>query len=202
MNFDEEIIMFNNASHIATFTGSNSISSIFFNDNTKFILLNMNTNYIFPHSNIVKHFVKNHIILFDHEDVGKKIFTSQKIIDELGDRKKVKVKIGRFQNIRIDETFDLVFTSPPFYTKEVYAHMKVWETVDEFMTEFLRPLLRKSYRLLEDKGHLVLYIEDKGVDSFIPAMKEYAKELGFIYEGAFYYEGYGRPKPYYVWKKI
>lgn len=83
MNFDEEIIMFNNASHIATFTGSNSISSIFCNDNTKFILLNMNTNYIFPHSNIVKHFVKNHIILFDHEDVGKKIFTSQKIIDEL-----------------------------------------------------------------------------------------------------------------------
>jgi len=126
----------------------------------------------------------------------------EKIIDDLGDHKKVKVKIGRFQNIRIDETFDLVFTSPPFYTKELYAHMKVWETVDEFMTEFLRPLLRKSYRLLDKKGHLVLYIEDHVVESFIPIMKEYAKELGFIYEGALYYEGFGRPKPYYVWKKI
>lgn len=125
----------------------------------------------------------------------------QHIIDDLGDPKKVKVKMGRFQNVRIDETFDLVFTSPPFYTKEVYAHMKVWETVDEFMTEFLRPLLRKSYRLLEDKGHLVLYIEDKGVDSFIPLMKDYAETIGFTYEGAFYYIGSGTPRPYYVWVK-
>jgi len=125
----------------------------------------------------------------------------EKIIDELGDPKKVQVKIGRFQNIRINETYDLIFTSPPFYTKELYSHMKVWESIHEFMTEFLRPLLRKSFRLLDKKGHLVLYIEDKGVDSFIPLMKEYANELGFIYEGAFYYEA-STPRPYYVWKKI
>jgi hypothetical protein len=124
----------------------------------------------------------------------------QQIIDDLGDPEKVKVKISRFQNVRIAETFDLVFTSPPFYTKEVYAHMKIWETVDEFMTDFLKPLLRKSYRLLEDKGHLVLYIEDKGVDSFIPLMKDYAETVGFKYEGAFYYMG-SAPRPYYVWVK-
>jgi hypothetical protein len=40
----------------------------------------------------------------------------QHIIDDLGDPKKVKVKMGRFQNVRIDETFDLVFTCRPFYT--------------------------------------------------------------------------------------
>jgi tRNA G10 N-methylase Trm11 len=124
----------------------------------------------------------------------------QHIIDDLGDPKKVKVKIARFQNVRIDDKFDLIFTSPPFYTKEVYAHMKIWETVDEFMTEFMKPLLRKSYRLLEDKGHLVLYIEDKGVDEFIPAMKDYAETVGLKYEGAFYYMG-SSPRPYYVWVK-
>jgi len=124
----------------------------------------------------------------------------KKIIDDLGDPKKVQVKIGRFQSIRLTKKYDLVFTSPPFYTKEIYAHMKIWESVQEFMTEFMKPLLRKSFKYLEDKGHLVLYIEDKGVDSFIPLMKDYAETLGFKYQGAFYYEA-STPRPYYVWVK-
>ena len=123
----------------------------------------------------------------------------QKII-ETGDPEKVQVKLGRFQSVRLTKKYDLVFTSPPFYTKEVYAHMKIWETVSEFMTEFMKPLLRKSYKYLEDGGHLVLYIEDKGVDSFIPLMKDYAETVGFTYEGAFYYEA-STPRPYYVWVK-
>ncbi len=123
----------------------------------------------------------------------------QKII-ETGDPAKVQVKLGRFQSVRLTKKYDLVFTSPPFYTKEVYAHMKIWETVTEFMTEFMKPLLRKSYKYLEDGGHLVLYIEDKGVDSFIPLMKDYAETVGLKYEGAFYYES-STPRPYYVWLK-
>ena len=123
----------------------------------------------------------------------------QKII-ETGDPEKVQVKLGRFQSVRLTKKYDLVFTSPPFYTKEVYAHMKIWETVSEFMTEFMKPLLRKSYKYLEDGGHLVLYIEDKGVDSFIPLMKDYAEKVGLKYEGAFYYEA-STPRPYYVWVK-
>jgi len=121
-------------------------------------------------------------------------------IRKTGDPAKVQVKLGRFQSVRLTKKYDLIFTSPPFYTKEVYAHMKIWETVTEFMTEFMKPLLRKSYKYLEDGGHLVLYIEDKGVDSFIPLMKDYAETVGFKYEGAFYYEA-STPRPYYVWVK-
>lgn len=126
------------------------------------------------------------------------------IIDDKagGDHEKYKVKKGKFQNVKIDGTFDLIFTSPPFFTVEVYENMVEWTDVEHFMKDFLRPLLRKSYKHLEKDGHLVLYIEDRPEAAFIDLMKEYVKsELpGLEYEGAFYYEG-KKMRPYYVWKK-
>jgi hypothetical protein len=126
------------------------------------------------------------------------------IIDDKagGDHQKYKVKKGKFQNVKLDGTFDLVFTSPPFFTVEVYENMVNWTDIEHFMKDFLRPLLRKSYKHLEKDGHLVLYIEDRPEAAFIDLMKEYVKsELpGLQYEGAFYYEG-KKMRPYYVWKK-
>jgi len=126
------------------------------------------------------------------------------IIDDKagGDHQKYKVKKGKFQNVKIDGTFDLIFTSPPFFTVEVYENMVEWKDIDHFMKDFLRPLLRKSYKHLEKDGHLILYIEDRPEAAFIDLMKEYVKsELpGLEYEGAFYYEG-KKMRSYYVWKK-
>jgi hypothetical protein len=120
-----------------------------------------------------------------------------------GDTKKYKVIPGRFQGARITGKFDLVFTSPPFFTKEVYENMVEWKNVEEFMKEFLKPLLRKSYKHLEKDGHIVLYIEDSPESEFIDLMKLYVQEElpGLRYEGAFYYQG-TKPRPYYVWKKL
>ena len=53
-----------------------------------------------------------------------------------GDTKKYKVIPGRFQDAKITGKFDLVFTSPPFFTVEVYENMTQWKDVEEFMTEF------------------------------------------------------------------
>ena len=126
------------------------------------------------------------------------------IVEDLaeGDHKKFKVKEGKFQEVPIPGKFDLVFTSPPFYTKEIYEDMKIWESPQDFMDDFLRPLFAKSYRHLKKGGHIVLYIEDTGVESFIPLMKDMVATdfPGLAYEGAFYYEG-SRLRPYYVWKK-
>lgn len=127
------------------------------------------------------------------------------IIDDKaeGDTKKYKVIPGRFQSARLSGTFDLVFTSPPFFTKEVYEHMVTWEDVGHFMKEFLQPLLKKSEKYVEKNGHIILYIEDSPEYEFIEVMKAYVKQkLPMLrYEGAFYYEG-SKPRPYYVWKKI
>jgi len=124
------------------------------------------------------------------------------IIRDKATEPKYTVKISKFQNVRLSGTFDLVFTSPPFFTKEIYEHMVTWKTVEEFNNEFLKPLFKKSSKHLEKAGHLVLYIEDRGVHGFIDWMKMFVQtdlpEL--TYEGAFYYEG-SSPRPYYVWVK-
>ena len=128
------------------------------------------------------------------------------IIDDKagGDHSKYTVKKGRFQNVKIDGMFDLVFTSPPFFTVEIYENMTEWKDVEHFMKEFLRPFLRKSHKHLEKNGHLVLYIEDRPEAEFIDLMKEYVLDTfpDMKYEGAFYYQGAGRLRPYYVWKKV
>jgi hypothetical protein len=114
-----------------------------------------------------------------------------------------KIKIGKFQDVRITGKYDLVFTSPPFFTKELYEHMVQWKDISEFMDEFLKPLFKKSFEHLEDGGHIVLYIEDKGVDGFIDLMKLFVEaDLPKLkYEGAFYYQGSKAMRPYYVWVK-
>ncbi len=123
----------------------------------------------------------------------------KQIISELGDPYKQRVIAGKFQNVKIDGKFDLVFTSPPFFTKEVYDEMVQWKTVDDFLKEFLKPLLRKSEHLLQKNGHLVLYIEGEGITE----MKQYVSEKlpSLSYLGVFYYEG-AKLRPYYVWRKV
>jgi len=123
------------------------------------------------------------------------------IEDKARDKSKYKVICSKIQDAEITGKFDLVFTSPPFYTKEVYEHMVHWKSVDDFTSEFLFPMLDKVSLHLANEGHLVLYIEDSTEEEFINIMKTYVLEkLNLIYEGAFYYEG-TKPRPYYVWKK-
>lgn len=124
----------------------------------------------------------------------------EQIIREKGGSK-AKVKIGKFQDVSIKGKYDLVFTSPPFYTKEKYHNMVEWKDVQDFLKEFLEPLFDKATKHLAKNGHLVLYIEDKGTEPFIDLMKGYALEKPLEYEGAFYYEA-KTPRPYYVWKRI
>jgi tRNA G10 N-methylase Trm11 len=120
-----------------------------------------------------------------------------------GDTKKYKVITGKFQDAPITGKFDLVFTSPPFFTLEVYENMTEWKNIEAFMEDFLRPLLKKSNDHLKKGGHIVLYIEDRPETEFIDLMKEYVKdELPKLqYEGAFYYQS-EKLRTYYVWKKI
>jgi predicted RNA methylase len=113
-----------------------------------------------------------------------------------------EVKQGKFQDVTLKGKYDLVFTSPPFFTKEKYEGMVDWKDVKEFMDEFLKPLFDKSTKHLSKNGHIVLYIEDTGTEPFIDLMKGYAEDLPLSYEGAFYYTGDGKKlRPFYVWKR-
>ena len=135
-------------------------------------------------------------------DSNKEMESAYKAIIADSGSLKCKVIIDKFQDAKLVGKFDLVFTSPPFFTKEVYEHMTHWKTVEEFSDDFLKPLFKKSCKHLEDGGHMVLYIEDKNSSDFIDLMKLFVETdiPAFTYEGAFYYQG-SSPRPYYVWVK-
>lgn len=62
-------------------------------------------------------------------------------------------------------TFDLVFTSPPFWKVETYTDApgqstQGRNTLSAWLCEFLFPTLAKAWDALDDNGHLVLHLND------------------------------------------
>jgi 16S rRNA G966 N2-methylase RsmD len=114
---------------------------------------------------------------------------------------KVSMHISKFQDVssKIKSKFDLVFTSPPFSMLEIYEHMNIISN-KEFETDFLNKLFEFSIKKLKKHGHLVLYIENVDLDYLLSETSKIFPTLNF--EGAFYYEGLTKSRPYYVWKKL
>jgi 16S rRNA G966 N2-methylase RsmD len=111
------------------------------------------------------------------------------------------IHISKFQNTtqKIKSKFDLVFTSPPFSMLEIYEHMNVTSN-SEFIETFMNPFFEFSIQKLKLNGHLVLYIENVSIKYLLEEVPKLFPQLKF--EGMFYYEGIGKPRPYYVWKKV
>ncbi len=116
-----------------------------------------------------------------------------------------KVLTGRFQDVDLgselnDTKFDLVFTSPPFNNTEIYEEGIIWEDQYHFYDEFLDPLFLFSFNHLKKGGHIVFYIEGIDIERMLRQVRKLFPSLK--YEGVFYYEGDGAPRPHYVWLKI
>jgi DNA modification methylase len=65
-----------------------------------------------------------------------------------------------------DNFFDTVFTSPPYFNKEMYSDeenqsWKRYPQYDEWVDGFLRPLVKTAYRVLKPNGRLILNITGK-----------------------------------------
>lgn len=58
------------------------------------------------------------------------------------------------------QTYDLVFTSPPYYDLELYATDVEGTDLDSWKSEFLYPSINKAWSVLEIGGHLCLSIND------------------------------------------
>lgn len=84
---------------------------------------------------------------------------------------------------------DLVFTSPPYFDRERYSHSAAqsWRgrNITAWLTDFLRPVIEKSYAALPSGGRLVLNIADiRERGRRIPlvmAAKEEAHRIGFVH---------------------
>ena len=101
-----------------------------------------------------------------------------------------------------NKNFDIVFSSPPFFTLEIYSNFKE-NSVQQFTTEkewcdnfFVKSLI-KAYNLLKIGGHMILYMG--GSDYVINKM--HLLDNIMDYKGQIYfYEKVQRG--IYVWKKI
>jgi len=72
------------------------------------------------------------------------------------------------------ETFDLVFTSPPYYDFEVYVEgdstqsMERYNTLNSWLVHFLFTALKKAWGALEQGGNMVIHINDPNYPREIP----------------------------------
>jgi len=65
----------------------------------------------------------------------------------------------------LNDKYDLVFTSPPFFNTEIYNEDKnqssnKFDKYKKWLDEFLFKIVDESHRLLNDSGHLVLNVKN------------------------------------------
>ena len=88
---------------------------------------------------------------------------------------------------------DLVFTSPPYFNKELYSDDAEQSSVkypkyDDWLEQFLYPTLETSYRLLQPERYMLINISDIKLEEsrFIPLEQDTiqtAMKIGFKYRG-------------------
>lgn len=104
----------------------------------------------------------------------------RRIVDDLGDgdHKAFRVTEAPFESADIcgacgEGEFDLVLTSPPYYSYEVYVppggegesaqSIASARTYDEWVEQMYRPYLANAFGAVRSKGWLVFYVEDFAV---------------------------------------
>jgi 16S rRNA G966 N2-methylase RsmD len=114
-----------------------------------------------------------------------------------------KIYKDGFENIDLgNELFDIVFSSPPFFTLEKYSNYNE-NSITKYGNEqlwcekFLLVTLVKCYNNLKKNGHIILYMGgSKYVMEQMHRLDKVAKYCGTIY----FYDN--KPRGMFVWKKI
>jgi hypothetical protein len=107
------------------------------------------------------------------------------------------------------ETFDLIFTSPPFFDFETYTSLPgqsaaSYRGLDEWLVKFLFASLEKAWRVLDVGGHVAVHIVDVYKTQVCEAMNLFVQLRlpGAHYRGVIASRGgAGKPRPIWVWQK-
>jgi len=75
-------------------------------------------------------------------------------------KSKIKIIFEKSENIDYSKlpTYDLIFTSPPYYDIEIYQNMPQYENYFEWFNEFLEKIIFNSIKYLSLSGYMVLNI--------------------------------------------
>ena len=79
--------------------------------------------------------------------------------------KDFEVNYGCFEEFETDEKFDLIFTSPPYFKKEIYSNEETqscnkYSEYDAWKNNFLKVFVEKCEKFLKDDGIFVCNIDD------------------------------------------
>jgi hypothetical protein len=110
----------------------------------------------------------------------------------------------------VGETFDMIFTSPPFFTFEFYEGQNTstdrYREFNQWAVDFLFVALHKSWSVLDVGGHFCIYIQDsRGINItepmclFMIAALPGASHRGVIY--SLQEEGSCQPRPLWVFRR-
>lgn len=115
---------------------------------------------------------------------------------------------GGFEHVELPNyTFDLVFSSPPFFDMEIYSDSKddsyvKYKDHDAWFNNFLMASIKKAFKYLEKNGHLVLYMGESHTSKYIPNMisqvSKFMDYKGIIY---YYYPSVMKFRQLFVWQK-
>ena len=132
-------------------------------------------------------------------------------------KKNYEVRTEKFETAEIKEgeenSFDLVFTSPPYFKLEIYTNQvtqshKQYKEEKAWLEGFMYKSIEKINKLLKNYGYLVLIIQNYGIKSKITKYVEnihlhikrkYSKS--FKYKGLITYKTGKIAQPIWVWQK-
>ena len=150
-------------------------------------------------------------------NIGNKVDTKEKNIQH---KKKSNEWFGLKLNIKSgfevaelpENEFDLMFSSPPFFTLEIYENtdtqsVEKFNTLDKWLNGFLYPSIHKVYKSLKIGGHMALYISDYTDTYYTDKMKKYIQDEipQFKYVGDLHWineEKRNVVRTVFVWQKI
>jgi hypothetical protein len=125
--------------------------------------------------------------------------------------KEFRVIYEPFETAEIPEgyTFDLCFTSPPYFNFEIYSKqpnqsVERYPDFKQWMKKFLFVSLEKAWKSLDLNGHLTIHIADIGKYRIVEPMNLFIQYSlhGATYRGVIGTEGgSGKILPIWVWKK-
>lgn len=134
------------------------------------------------------------------------------------DPKKYMIQNTQFETMKLDKTYDLIFTSPPYfdledYTQEGSQSIHTHKNLLDWLNNFLFFSLQKAWSVLDTDGYMVISIEDKinekmniyehYTESMILFINIYLKNS--FYMGIIGHSGKEKTKnkcrPLFVWQK-
>ena len=109
-------------------------------------------------------------------------------------------------------TYDLVFTSPPYFTLEEYENMPEYGSKEGFLDKFFRPVVKNAWANLHRSGHMALNMPKEMYDAIKDTLPRVWKRIQMpisnrhptnAVEGRRIGEkdSGGRSETIYVWKK-